>query len=251
VSAVAWARQVCLKFFPDSGGPLRRLAPALLLGLLLAGCQTMPSLESMKIATGLEKPKPPAPKTQMAALKKRILTLIEAERLKINPKAKPLTQDAELDTVAQERVSDMAAKNYFNHTAPSGQTSATLLMAADANFQGLLGENMAERRYNPSQGIDVDAFAKSFVDSWLASAPHRANLSFTDYNLTGIGAAVNATTVYVTQLFSTDLGMGPHKPGTPAPVATRYRDLGAAKTASLLRGPLMPAPQGAKAGTRP
>jgi uncharacterized protein YkwD len=220
---------------------MRRLAPALLLGLMLAGCQSMPSLTAIKAAAGIEKPKPPDPKTQMAALKKRIIALIEAQRLKINPKARPLVRDPELDAVAQARVGDMAAKNYFNHTGPDGQTSASLLMAADAKFQGLLGENMAERRYNPSQGINVDAYAKSFVDSWLASAPHRANLSFTDYNLTGIGAAVNATTVYVTQLFTTDLGMGPHKPGTPAPVATRYRDLKSAKTASLLRGPLVPA----------
>ncbi|MGH8324717.1 MAG: hypothetical protein ACRETD_13115, partial [Steroidobacteraceae bacterium] len=49
------------------------------------------------------------------------------------------------------------------------------------------------------------------------SAPHRENLSFADYNRTGVGAAANGDTVYVTELFATDLGLGPHedKPAVP------------------------------------
>jgi hypothetical protein len=204
---------------------MRRFTPVLaLLGLILGGCA---QIEQMKIAAGIEKPRPPDPKTQMAALEQRIAILIEEERLKLDPRA---------------RAADMAAKNYFNHTAPNGDTSATLLMAADAKFQGLLGENMAARRYNPSQGVDVDAFARSFVDSWIASPPHRENLAFADYNLTGVGAAVNGDTVYVTQLFSTDLGMGPHRAGAPAATATRYPDARTAKAAGGLRGSLAPAP---------
>jgi uncharacterized protein YkwD len=219
---------------------MRRFLPALaLLGLMLGSCS---GIEQMKIAAGIEKPQPPDPKTQMVALEQRIAILIEEERLKLDPNARPLALDSELTNVARARAADMAAKNYFNHTAPNGDTSATLLMAADAKFQGLLGENMAARRYNPSQGVDVDAFAQSFVDSWIASAPHRDNLAFADYNLTGVGAAVNGDTVYVTQLFSTDLGMGPHKTGTPAATATRYPDARTAKASGDLRGSLAPAP---------
>jgi uncharacterized protein YkwD len=219
---------------------MRRFTPVLaLLGLILGGCA---QIEQMKIAAGIEKPRPPDPKTQMAALEQRIAILIEEERLKLDPKARPLALDPELGNVARARAADMAAKNYFNHTAPNGDTSATLLMAADAKFQGLLGENMAARRYNPSQGVDVDAFARSFVDSWIASPPHRENLAFADYNLTGVGAAVNGDTVYVTQLFSTDLGMGPHRAGAPAATATRYPDARTAKAAGGLRGSLAPAP---------
>ena len=219
---------------------MRRVLPVLaLLGLMLGGCAR---IDEMKLATGIEKPQPPDPKTQMAALEQRIAILIEEERLKLDPKARPLAIDPELGKVARARAADMAAKNYFNHTAPNGDTSASLLMAADAKFQGLLGENMASRRYNPSQGVDVDAFARSFVDSWLASPPHRDNLAFADYNLTGVGAAVNGDTVYVTQLFSTDLGMGPHQNGTPAATATPYPDAKTAKAAGSLRGSLAPPP---------
>ena len=218
---------------------MRRFIPAVaLLGMVLGGCA---QIDQMKIAAGIEKPRPPDPKTQMAALEQRIAVLIEEERLKLDPKARPLALDPELGSVARARAADMAAKNYFNHTAPNGDTSATLLMAADAKFQGLLGENMAARRYNPSQGVDVDAFARSFVDSWIASPPHRDNLAFADYNLTGVGAAVNGDTVYVTQLFSTDLGLGPHLSGTAT--ATRYPDARTAKASSDLRGSLTPPPR--------
>jgi uncharacterized protein YkwD len=221
---------------------MRRFIPALfLLGLVLGGCETAPSLDAMKIAIGIEKPIPPDPKTQMAALEQRIAVLIEEARLKIDPKAKPLVTDAELGAVARARAADMAAKNYFNHTAPNGDTSATLLMAADTQFQGLLGENMAARRYNPDGGIDVEAFARSFVDTWLASPPHKENLSFADYNLTGVGAAVNGDTVYVTQLFSANLGMGPHKAGAPPSTVTSYPDAPTAKADGSLRGTLVPA----------
>ena len=86
------------------------------------------------------------------------------------------------------------------HKAPDGQTSATIIMARDANFQGLLGENIAAQYYTKEGGVDVDAFAKRFVDTWLNSKSHRDNLAFPDYSRTGVGAAVNGDTVYVTQL---------------------------------------------------
>ena len=109
---------------------MRGLA-VLLVGLTLAGCAGMQS--RVTDAVGLTKPAPqaaaktaPDPKTQMAALETQIETMVEAERLKIDPKAHPLALDPELGTIARERAADMAAKNYFAHTAPDGETSASL-----------------------------------------------------------------------------------------------------------------------------
>ncbi len=149
-------------------------------------------------------PAPPDPKTQMAALEPRIAALAEAQRLKIDPSAKPLVLDAELARIARERAADMAAKNYLAHAAPNGETSATLLMAADAQFQGLLGENLAAQHYVKQSGVDATGFAKRFLDTWMASPAHRDNLAFADYDRTGVGAAVNGDTVYVAQLFATE-----------------------------------------------
>jgi hypothetical protein len=100
----------------------------------------------------------------------------------------------------------MAAKNYLAHAAPNGDTSATLLMAEDAKFQGLLGENLAAQHYVRQSGVDVEIFARRFLDEWMKSQPHRENLTFADYDRTGVGAAVNGDTVYVAQLFASNLG---------------------------------------------
>jgi uncharacterized protein YkwD len=172
----------------------------------------------------------------MPALEQRIAVLIADERSRIDPSAKSLVIDSELSAIARQRASDMAVKNYFAHIAPNGDTSASLLVAEDAHFQGLLGENMAAQHYAPSQGIDVEAFARRFVATWLASAPHKENLSFADYNRTGVGAAVNGDTVYVTQLFSTDLGLGPHLDTSPPAVVTPLPSPRAATHPTSLRG---------------
>lgn len=189
---------------------MRALAAVFVL-LLCTGCSTVEDAV---------RPPPPDPHTLMPALELRIAVLIADERSRIDPKARSLMIDPELSDVARKRAIDMAAKNYIAHTAPNGDTSATLLMAQDAHFQGLLGENIAAQHYTPAIGVDVEGFARRFVDEWLKSAPHKENLSFADYNHTGVGAAVNGDTVYVTQLFSTDLGLGPHPDDPLPPVIT-------------------------------
>jgi len=173
------------------------------MGLALAACSTTPKQVALPTP-------PPDPHTLMPALETRIAVLIEEERERINAKARPLVIDPELSGIARKRSADMAAKNYLAHTAPDGETSASILMDTDARFQGLLGENMGAQHYTKQLGVDVNKFARAVVDQWLASPQHRDNLSFADYNLTGVGAAVNGDTVYVTELFATDLGLGPH-----------------------------------------
>ncbi len=105
----------------------------------------------------------------MAALEQRIAVLVEEEREKIDPHARALAIDPELAGIARQRSADMAQNNHFAHAAPNGDTSATLLMAQDARFQGLLGENMGAVHYWKAYGLDVDKAARSFVDQWLAS----------------------------------------------------------------------------------
>jgi uncharacterized protein YkwD len=178
--------------------------------LLLAGCATAPVVP----------PPPPDPQTQMSALALRIAILIEEERHKLDPSAKALAIDPELTRIAQERARDMAAKSYLAHAAPNGDTSASLLMAQDATWQGLLGENLAAQHYVQQSGVDVDAFARRFLDEWVKSDPHRDNLAYPAYDRTGVGAAVNADTVYVTQLFASDMGLKPRDENVPSTNAT-------------------------------
>jgi len=163
-----------------------------------------------QVARIQQAPPPPDPKTEMAALEQRIFELIQVERHKIDPAAKTLALDSELVGVARQRSADMAAKNYFAHKGPDGVTSASLIMDEDQDFQGLLGENLAAQHYVTQSGVDVEAFAQRFVKSWLDSPEHKDNLAFADYDRSGVGAAVNGDTVYVTQLFATNMGLPAH-----------------------------------------
>jgi uncharacterized protein YkwD len=211
---------------------MKHAALVLLLALPLLGCADMSAAP----------PAPPDPKTQMAALETRIATLIEEQRLKLDPAAKPLVLDPELARIARERAADMAAKNYLAHAAPNGDTSATLLMAEDAKFQGLLGENLAAQHYVKQSGVDVEQFAQRFLDEWMKSQPHRENLAFADYDRTGVGAAVNGDTVYVAQLFASDLGIkadrDPKSGVTEFPNAEAARSAGNGAAAEAPADPL-------------
>jgi uncharacterized protein YkwD len=191
---------------------MKRLWAMALAAALLSGCA---DLDAMKQRVGLGAPQPapvakvapapppPDPKTQMAELETRLARLVEDARRKLDPKARPLQLDAELVKIARARAADMAAKKYLASTAPDGQTSASLLMAADAQYQGLLGENVAAQYYVAQSGVDPALFAQRFLDSWMESAAHRDNMTFSEYDRTGVGAAVNDDTVYVSLLFST------------------------------------------------
>ncbi len=189
--------------------------------LALAGCETVAPVPKTAL--------PPDPKTVMPALETRIAVLVEEQRHILDPKARPLAIDPQLAQVARARAIDMAAKNYLAHAAPDGSTSASLLMKADAKWQGLLGENLAAQHYTRQSGVEVDVFAQRFLDEWLKSPPHRDNMAFADYDRTGVGAAVNGDTVYVTLLFSTDLGLPPPKTGGPPSAVSSYLTPGAAR----------------------
>jgi uncharacterized protein YkwD len=176
-------------------------------------------------------PPVPDPQTQMRALEDRVFAAVEDERLKLDPASKVLVLDPVLMDVARKRSVDMAAHGYFADHAPDGTTSASMVMAEDARFQGLLGVNIAAQHYTKLRGVDVNAFAQRFLDEWLNSPSHKDNLAFTDYNRTGIGCAANGDTVFVTQLFATDLGLPPPKEGAPPGEITSEASPRAAKSA--------------------
>ena len=176
----------------------------------------------------------------MVALEHRIADLVEEERLKLDPKARPLAVDAELAKVARARAADMAAKNYLAHQGPDGATSATLLMQDDAKWQGLLGENLAAQHYTKQGGVAVEDFARRFLDEWLKSPPHRDNMAFADYDHAGVGAAVNGDTVYVAVLFSTDMGLKAR--GTGISTVTNLENPAAARAPESDPKPAAPSP---------
>lgn len=140
----------------------------------------------------------------MPALERRLYELLDTERHKLNPSAAALALDSELVGVAREKSADMAAHVYVAHRGPNGETTADIIMRRDSQFQGVLGENIAEQPFVPARGIDMDVIAHRIVETWLASNRHRDNLTDPAYNRTGIGAAATRDMIYVTELFAAD-----------------------------------------------
>jgi len=202
--------------------PIRRAVLFAVVAVALQACAEMTTTASLPPREAVD------PRTQMAELEQRIFELVQDERHKIDPNAKPLALDSELIGVARAHSDDMAVKNYFAHKSPTGVSSADIIMDKDEKWQGLLGENLAAQHFNVGYDVDIDVFAHRFVESWLESPSHKENLAFAAYDKTGVGAAVSGDTIYVTELFATDLGLPPVKDNPKSRKVTEYPD---AKTA--------------------
>jgi len=83
-----------------------------------------------------------------------------------------------LNQAAQAKASDMAARDYWSHNTPDGQTPWTFMTAAGYNYQ-TAGENLA-------YGFDT---AADTITGWMNSSEHRANILNTSYHDVGFGIA--------------------------------------------------------------
>ncbi|MGW6058024.1 CAP domain-containing protein [Streptomyces sp. NPDC055189] len=128
--------------------------------------------------TPAQKPKaPPAasksPSAESAA-EAAVLTLVNEERAKAG--CSPVRADAALASLAGDFSSDMAARDFFDHTDPDGATPWD--RAEKAGISDLGGENIARGQAN----------AQSVMDAWMNSPGHRANILNCDYKTLGVGA---------------------------------------------------------------
>ncbi len=89
--------------------------------------------------------------------------------------------NAQLDQAAQAKANDMAARDYWSHNTPDGQTPWSFIAAAGYSYQ-TAGENLA---YGFTTSADT-------VTGWMNSAEHRANILNTAYEEVGFGIANSA-----------------------------------------------------------
>ncbi len=115
----------------------------------------------------------PAPSPSAASARSEVLALVNQERAKVG--CSPLTTSSGLTSLAQNFSEDMAARGFFDHTDPDGDTPWD--RAAQAGVQGLGAENIAR-----GQGD-----AQAVMDAWMNSEGHRANILNCDYKTIGIG----------------------------------------------------------------
>ncbi|MEU7582947.1 CAP domain-containing protein [Streptomyces sp. NPDC041068] len=128
--------------------------------------------------TQKEKPKAPAASPQSpsdeSAAEAAVLTLVNQERAKAG--CRPLRADDRLAALAGQFSSDMAERDFFDHTDPDGATPWD--RAEKAGISDLGGENIARGQAN----------AQSVMDAWMNSPGHRANILNCDYKTLGVGA---------------------------------------------------------------
>jgi uncharacterized protein YkwD len=92
--------------------------------------------------------------------------------------AGPLAVDGRLSVAAQAHSDDMAARDYFAHASPEGDTSAQRVSARGYNWS-YVGENLAAGQVTATQ----------VVNDWLASPGHCENLMRGQYTHFGVGYA--------------------------------------------------------------
>ena len=102
----------------------------------------------------------------------------------------PLQRDLKLTAAAESKAADMAAKNYFSHNAPDGETPWQFIEAAGYDYQAA-GENLAIN-FNTADGV---------VAGWMNSPGHRANILNKNFTQMGIALAEEKTGALVVQEF--------------------------------------------------
>ncbi|MFG2505500.1 CAP domain-containing protein [Streptomyces rubiginosohelvolus] len=117
--------------------------------------------------------KKPTPSPTDASARSEVLALVNQERAKVG--CSPLSTSAPLTSLAQNFSEDMAARGFFDHTDPDGDTPWD--RAAQAGVQGLAAENIARGQ----------ADAQAVMEGWMNSEGHRANILNCDYKTIGIG----------------------------------------------------------------
>lgn len=105
-----------------------------------------------------------------------------------------LSENSTLSTAAESKLNDMFAKNYWDHTGPSGETAWDFIEKSGYRYS-LAGENLARGFAN----------SKPAIEAWMASETHRSNILNTRFRemglAVGIGKIGGNTTTVIVQLF--------------------------------------------------
>jgi len=118
----------------------------------------------------------------------KIFELVNNERAQHN--LKTLIINNQLQEVAQQRVNDMAEKNYFAHQSPEGLMPWDIAIQKNYDYQ-FLGENLA---------TDWQSAEKT-VQAWMVSSTHKDNILNPEFQETGVAVANQENHYLIVQIF--------------------------------------------------
>lgn len=122
----------------------------------------------------------------LAAVESAALCLVNQQRTSRGETA--LTVNPILQGVAIAHSLDMVARDYFDHTTPSGVTAAQRVLSSGyvpAGTGYTIGENIA-------WGTGDQSTPRAIVTAWMNSPEHRANILDPTFRQTGMGVAAAA-----------------------------------------------------------
>ena len=141
-----------------------------------------------------EKPQIESSDKYIAEIEQAIFQRVNQERTAAGLPA--LTYNTTMEHYARLKSQDMGDRGYFDHTNPEGKL-ITEQMKADGVSYRAWGENIAY-----ISGISGNAqLATKFMDNWMNSPGHRANILSSNFSSIGIGVYKIGNTYYATQEF--------------------------------------------------
>ncbi|HHT78248.1 MAG TPA: hypothetical protein GXZ93_00365 [Actinobacteria bacterium] len=107
----------------------------------------------------------------------------------------PVAADGALTDVAIARSQDMINRNYFSHYTPEGTNVFNFLRGAGIRYR-YAGENLAQ-----CQPASIGS-PEAFVDAWMNSPSHRANILRAQYGKIGVSMVETEGRRVVTTVFT-------------------------------------------------
>lgn len=134
-----------------------------------------------------------------AVVPSMLLSLINGDRAEAGVSA--LTPNALLTEAAKQKAEDMAAKGYFAHMTPSGETPLVFLDRVGYRYRNV-GENLGIN-YADAEGVET---------AWLNSPKHKESLLYPQFTEVGIGVSEGTykgtKATFVVTFFATPLETG-------------------------------------------
>jgi uncharacterized protein YkwD len=130
----------------------------------------------------------------IAEIEQAIYTRVNQERAAAGLPA--LQYNNTMQHYARIKSQDMGDRGYFDHKNPEGQLITTKMQADGVSYRAW-GENIAY-----ISGMSGNAqLATKFMDNWMNSSGHRANILSSNFSSIGIGVYKVGNTYYATQEF--------------------------------------------------
>jgi uncharacterized protein YkwD len=149
--------------------------------------KTTPPSTATKEPERAERTSAPVTVSEQAAAEAEVLKLVNEERAKVGCSA--VAANSALRELAEDFSEEMAERDFFDHTDPSGATPWD--RAEKAGITDLGGENIARGQ----------ATAAAVMEAWMNSPGHRANILNCDFKTLGVGVHFGAGGPWWTQDF--------------------------------------------------